>query len=116
MSLTPQEIMNVLQKKNRMLTDKNDEYIVLAEKRAEAERDYKVSYAVQMLRFKQDGTAITILRDLVSGDKTVSDLKFKYEVAMAIERACLESMKDIREAIGTARSLLVWLRSELESR
>jgi len=110
--MNPAQIMQVLQRKNQMLTEKNDEYIKLAEKRANAERDYKTAYAKQMLRFKADGTAITILKELVSGDKTVSTLKFDYEVALAIEKACLESMKDIREAIGAARSILTWLREE----
>jgi len=110
--MNPTEIMNVLQSKNRLLTDKNDEYIKLAEKRAAAERDYNVSFAQVMLTMKTAGTAVTIIRDLVKGDKAVSRLKFDYEVAMAIEKACLESMKDIREAIGAARSILTWLREE----
>ena len=109
--MNPTEIMNVLQKKNRMLTDKNDEYIVLAEKRAEAERDYKVKYAQTLLTLKGSHPA-TILREVVNGDKVVADLKFKADVAQAIEKACLESMKDIREAIGAARSILTWLREE----
>ena len=114
--MNPAEVMSVLQKKNRMLTDKNEEYIILSEKRAAAERDYKVLYAQTMLTKKSGGTAIGMLKDVCSGDKTVADLKFKYEVAAAIEKACLESMKDIREAIGSARSILTWMRTELESR
>jgi len=114
--MNPAQVQKILQRKNQQLTEKNDEYLQLAEKRAEAERQYKVAYATQMLRLKQDGTAITILKDLVSGSKVVSDLKFQYDIAAAVEKACLESMKDIREAIGTARSLLTWFRTELESR
>jgi len=108
----PGEIMKILQSKNRQLSDKNDEYLVLSQKRSEAERVYKVAYAQEMLRLKTDGTPVTIIRDVVSGNKAVADLKFGYEVAVAIEKACLESMKDLREAIGSARSILTWLREE----
>jgi hypothetical protein len=114
--LTPQEVMRVLQKKNQMLTQKNDDYINLADNRAEAERDYKVAYATHMLKLKTEGNAVTMIRDLCAGNKGVADLKFQYEVSLAIEKACLESMKDIREAIGSARSILTWQRTELESR
>jgi len=112
MNLTPGEIMNILQSKNRQLSDKNDDYITLSFKRAEAERDYKIAYAEQMLRLKTDGTPVTMLKDVVSGNRGVADLKFKFEVATAVEKACLESMKDLRESIGSARSILTWLREE----
>ena len=114
--MNPSEIMAVLQKKNNMLTQKNEEYIELSQKRAEAERNYKIAYAERMLTLKSDGTPVTIIRDAVSGNRGVADLKFQYEVAAAIEKACLESMKDIREGIGSARSILTWLREELQSR
>ena len=109
--MTPAEIMNVLKAKNQMLTQKNDEYIKLAEKRAETEKDYKIKYAQRLLAMKGDYPA-TILREVVNGDRSVAELKFQYEVAAAVEKACLESMKDIREAIGAARSILTWLREE----
>ena len=114
--MNPSEIMAVLQKKNNMLTQKNEEYLHLSQDRAEHERNWKIAYADQMLRLKTDGTPVTIIKDLVSGNKGVADLKFQYEVAAAIEKACLESMKDIREGIGSARSILTWMREELQSR
>ena len=109
--MTPAEIMRVLQSKSQLLTQKNDEYIKLSEKRAEAERDYKVKYAQSLLKYKGDHPA-TILKEIVNGDNIVADLKFKFEVCAAVERACLESMRDIREAIGAARSILTWFREE----
>ena len=115
MDMTPSEMMDVLQSKNRMLTDKNEEYKDLAEKRANAKRDYNVEYARQLLVLKSQGTPITIAKEVCKGNRAVADLKFTYEVAAAIEKACLESMKDIREAIGAARSILTWFRNELQS-
>ena len=113
--MTPAEIMRVLQDKNRLLTQKNDEYIILADKRAAAKRDYNVEYARQLLVLKSEGTPITIAKEVCKGNRTVADLKFQYEIAAAIEKACLESMKDIREAVGAARSILTWMRNEMQS-
>ena len=113
--MTPAEVMSVLQSKNRLLTDKNEEYKVLAEKRATAKRDYNVEYAKQLLRLKSEGTPITIAKEVCKGNRAVADLKFSYEIAAAVEKACLESMKDIREALGADRSILTWLRSEKDN-
>ena len=110
--MTPGEIMNVLQKKNILLTEKNDEYLILSETRANAKRDYNVAFAKELLLSKADGVPVTIVKEISKGCKNVADLKFKFELALAIEKACLESMKDIREAIGAARSILTWMREE----
>ena len=111
-NMTPAEIFEGLIQKNRLLGQKNSEYLQLAEKRAEAERDYSISVAEYTLKYKEDYAA-TLIPKLVSGNKVVAGLKFKFDVALAIEKACLESIKDIRSAIDTYRSLLTWLRAEM---
>jgi len=113
--MNPTEIMQVLKRKNQQRTEKNEEYKELSQKRAEAERQWKVAYAHYMFRLKQEGCAVTMLKDLCAGAAHVADLKFQFEVSLAIEKASLESMKDVREAIGSARSILTWLREELHS-
>jgi hypothetical protein len=111
--LSPQEIMDGLQAKNRLLTQKNEEYLKLVEKRAEAERRYNVAVATETFTLKSNDHPITIIDKLVKGNKTVSNLKYDYDVAQGVERACLESIKDIRTAIDSYRSLLTWLRAEM---
>jgi hypothetical protein len=108
----PAALLRGIQKKNLMLTQKNDEYLSLMEKRAHAERDYKIAFAKTLLEFKPDHPA-TILIKVVDGDSTVADLKFKLDVADAVVRACRESMDDIRTAIDSYRSALTWKREEL---
>ena len=111
--MTPQEIMDGLQAKNRLLTQKNEEYITLVEKRAQAERKYNLAVACKTLDFKAEGNSISLIDKLVKGHKVVLDRKLNYDIAVGVERACLESIKDIREAIGSYRSLLTWLRAEM---
>ena len=111
--MTPQEIINGLKDKNIKLSQKNDEYSVLQEKFASAKRDYQIALASQIIRLKIDKHPATLIPKLAQGDRTVSDLEYKMNVAEGVMRACLESIKDLREAIGTYRSLLTWLRAEL---
>ena len=113
--MTPPEIMNGLKAKNRLLTAKNDDYIELAEKKAQAERDYNVEVRKQTMTYRSAGEPVTVIPTLVKGDDTVAKLKFDLDVATAVERACLESIKDIRSQIDTYRSLLSWLKAELQS-
>ena len=113
--MTPSDIMSGLASKNRLLTSKNEEYAGLAEKKAQAERDYKMMVRQEILKHKSDGHPVTIIPKLVDGQKIVAELKFKLDVAAAVERACLESIKDIRSQIDTYRSLLSWLKAELQS-
>lgn len=110
--MDPTERMKMLDDKKRRLSAKNDEYKELATAQAEAERQHSVAFAQTELKLKLDGTPVTILKDLVKGHPAVAELRFKADVAAAIAKACLESMKDIREAIGADRSILTWLREE----
>jgi len=113
--LTPQEIMDGMQSKNRLLTAKNDEYIKLSEKYADAKRRYNISYATEVVKLRIEGTPITIIKDLVKGDKFVSDMGYEMDIAEGVLKACKESMADIRAALDSYRSLLTWLRAELQS-
>jgi len=112
--LTPQQIINGMQDKNRALTQKNGELVDLAEKSAQTKREFDVLYANKVLKLKQDGQPVTIIRDIAKGDPVVADFKFKADVAEAVYSACRESIKDIRAAIDTYRSILTWLREELK--
>ena len=111
--MNPAEIMNGMAAKNRMLTQKNEEYLTLVEKRAQAERAYNIALAHKTIELKTEGNSITLINTLVKGDRVVADLKYTLDVAYGIEKACLESIKDIRTQVDTYRSLLTWLRAEL---
>ena len=110
--MDPGKRMIMLDDKKRRLADKNDEYKGFVEARAIAEYDYNVAFAEKLTSERMDGTPITIAKELTKGNRAVAKLKLALEVQLGIERACLESMKDIREAIGADRSILTWLREE----
>ena len=113
--MNPAQIMQGMAEKNRLLSAKNNEYSKLAEAKAQAEKDHKIMVREQILRHKSDGHPATLIPKLVEGHIAVADLKFKFDVAVAVEKSCLESIKDLRSQIDTYRSLLSWLKAELQS-
>jgi len=112
--MNPTELMKGMQEKNRLLTAKNQEYIDLSEKHAATKRNYNVAYAAKVVELKIDGQPITIIKDLVKGDKIVAEMGYEMDIAEGVLKACRESMADIRAAIDAYRSLLSWLKTELE--
>ena len=111
--MTPQQIMDGLADKNRRITDKNEEYKKLVEKYAQAKQAYNIAMAKKILELKADGQQTTLIPKLAAGDGLVASLCYDMDVAEGIMNACRESIKDIREAIGTYRSILTWQRAEL---
>jgi len=85
--MTPQEIMTGMQQKNRLLTAKNDEYLELSEKYAVAKREYLMGYAIKITTLKLDGTAITVIKELAKGDKSVAKLGYNMDIAEGVLKA-----------------------------
>ena len=112
--MTPQQIMDGMAEKNRMLSTKNDELSELYKKYAEAEREYNIAYAKKVTSLRMDGEPITLAKDLAKGDKVVSDLFYNMRIAEGVLNACREKIKDLRSSIDTYRSLLSWLKAEFE--
>jgi len=114
MSMKPDQLMNGMSQKNLLLQQKNEELLELSEMRAQAERAYNIAFAEAVLRLKTDNPA-TLIPVLVKGDKDVAKLKYTMDVADGVYRACLESLKDIRTAIDSYRSMLSYEKEELSN-
>ena len=112
--MTPNEIMTGMRKKNIELSAKNDELVRLNDKMAQAEMEYNIAYAEKILRLKMDGEPVTTAKDLARGDKAVAKLKYALVGAEGAFNACRESIKDLRGALETYRSILSWLKAEME--
>lgn len=61
-------------------------------KSAEAEREYRIAKAQLMLKLRQQGMPITLIPDLVKGDKDVSLLALQRDIAEGIYKANLEAI------------------------
>lgn len=105
--------MERLSSLNRELSQKNEEMQTLAIDMNEKERKYKVIYASEVLKKKNEGLPITIIKDVVNGLSGVAEAKFNYQVAVEIYHIAREKIRDIRTGIDTLRSFLTWLRMEM---
>jgi hypothetical protein len=105
--------MDGLQEKNRLLTAKNAEYSLLAQKRAEAEYAYSVTKARKIIEHRADGCAVSLVSDLVKGDKEVAKAKMDMDIADGVLKACRTSIQSLLSAIDTYRSLLSFMKEEL---
>ena len=113
MTVTPQQIIDGMAEKNRLLTDKNDESEALSEKMADAERSYNKALAKRMIALKIEGQNITLIEKIAKGDDTVADLKYASDVATGVYKVSLSRIKSITIAIDTYRSLLAWQKAEM---
>jgi hypothetical protein len=114
MKLSPNEIMAGLTEKNRLLSAKNDEYVGLAETAAQKECDYQIALSQRIIDLRVKDTPVTILKDIAKGGG-VAQLKFEMDMAGAVAKACQNSMKICTSQIDTYRSLLSWLKAEMQS-
>ncbi len=113
--LQPAQIEAMLHTDYRTLTSKNQEFVKLAKHRAECEKNHNVAFAKKLLIMRNQGTAVSIVKDMTRGDPAISMAKYNWDVADAVYVACRESMKDLREHIGMLRSILTYRRAEFVS-
>ena len=112
--MIPDDIMKGMAAKQRLLTDKNDnEYPELMEKRSVSERDYTQEFSKEILKQRADGIPITVIKEIVKGLPHVAKLKFEWDVAAGVEKACLNSMKILIAQIDSYRSLLSWEKQDV---
>ena len=98
---------------NVELSKRNSELHDLAEKVAENEKTYKILVAEETLEQKRKGLPITIIKDVVNGNRAVAEARKDLYIAEAVYKIASEKMRDIRSHIDTLRSFLTWLRMEL---
>ena len=113
MNTNPQTIMDRMTELNVELSKRNSELHDLAEKVAENEKTYKILVAEETLEQKRKGLPITIIKDVVNGNRAVAEARKDLYIAEAVYKIASEKMRDIRSHIDTLRSFLTWLRMEL---
>jgi hypothetical protein len=112
--MTPGQLIEVISAKNRELTKANDDYPTLAEKKADAERSFNIALARKTLQLKAEKIPATLIPALAKGDETVANLKFAADVADEVLKAQKMKCAELASAIDSARSLLTWMRAEME--
>lgn len=62
------------------------------QKKATAERDYRVALAKEILLQRADGVPVTIIADICRGKKEIADLKLKRDIAETLYETCLQKI------------------------
>lgn len=63
---------------------------------AQAERDYKVALAKEILDKRGDGMPVTIIGDVCRGQKDIAQLRFERDCAEVLYRSALEAINSIK--------------------
>jgi len=99
----------------RLLASKNAEYLRYNQQWADAKEAYAVALKQKLLALRARGEPVSLAKDLARGDRNVAQLEKHMIVAEGIMKACKESMEDIRSDQDGLRSLLSWLKAEMQS-
>ena len=59
---------------------------------AEKESAYKIALATEMLKLKEQGEKVTIMRDLCYGTPHIAKLRLERDIAEVLHRSCLEGI------------------------
>ena len=59
---------------------------------AKAEHDYKVASAQKILSLRAEGVPVTIISDLVKGDREVAKLRMDRDISEVLYKSCLEGI------------------------
>ena len=113
--VNPAEIIGSLNKNKQVLSAKNKEYLRLNQQWADAKELYSVALSQKLLDLRAKGEPVSIAKDLAKGNKHVARLERNMIIAEGIMRACDQSMRDIRSEQDIQRSLLSWLKAEMQS-
>ena len=111
----PAEIIQGMSDNKRLLTSKNAEYLRFNQQWAEAKEIYLVALSQKLLALRSKGEPVSIAKDLARGDRNVAHLEKNMIIAEGIMKACDQSMRDIRSEQDMQRSLLSWLKAEMQS-
>jgi len=60
--------------------------------KAQAERDYRVSLAVEILKERDKNTPVTIINDICRGNRAIATLKMERDIADTLYDTCLQKI------------------------
>lgn len=90
------DLYNELQQKIKDLEVSIRQLRTSGTKYAEAERDYKVLLRQEVLKLRDEGTAIGVIDKICYGIPSVADARFKRDVSEVIYKANLEAINSIK--------------------
>lgn len=76
------------------------------QEKAEAERDYRVALAKEILNQRDAGMPVTIISDICRGKAEIAELKMKRDIADTMWETCLQKIYSCKINIGILEGLM----------
>lgn len=87
-----QDLINELNHHRQSLNYAIKELKARGQAKAEAERDYRVALAKEILRLRTEGIPVTIINDLCRGEETIARLKMERDIADSLYESALQAI------------------------
>lgn len=100
------DLVNEIMDKSRMLDVAISELKRRGQKYAEAERDYRVALANQMLLERDNGMPVTIISDICKGKSEIATLRFNRDCAEVLYKSAMEAINSMKLQIRLMDSQL----------
>jgi hypothetical protein len=100
------DLVTEIMDKSRMLDVAISEMKRRGQKYAEAERDYRVALAKQMLTERDNGMPVTIISDICKGKSEIAQLRFSRDCAEVLYKSAMEAINSMKLQIRLMDSQL----------
>lgn len=100
------DLVTDIMDKSRMLDVAISELKRRGQKYAEAERDYRVALAKQMLTERDNGMPVTIISDICKGKTEIAALRFNRDCAEVLYKSAMEAINSMKLQIRLMDSQL----------
>ncbi|MEA4963987.1 hypothetical protein [Lutispora sp.] len=101
-----QDLMIELTKQRKTLDRAISALVSRGQEKAEAERDYRVALAKEILNQRDAGMPVTIISDICRGKAEIAELKMKRDIADTMWETCLQKIYSCKINIGILEGLM----------
>lgn len=112
MNINPNGVMELLDLKQKELSNMNLRLFKYGEEKARAEKIYRQELRKELLILRQQKIPTTIINDLAKGKEEISNLRYERDFSESKYYTCLSAIENKRLEIEVLRSKLTWLREE----
>jgi len=101
-----QDLLNELNRQRKTLDRAISALVTRGKEKAEAERNYRVALAKEILIQRDAGMPVTIISDVCRGKEEIADLKMKRDIAETMWETCLQKIYSCKINIGILEGLM----------
>lgn len=113
--MNPQAIIERLDLCVQCLTRGNTQLKTLGLNKAQTEKEYRIKKAQEILILKLEKYPVTLIMELVKGNKEIAELRLQRDIAESAYFTCISAIDNLKTEIEINRSKLTWLRNELKN-